>query len=131
MKEMTKKLFYPLFAFVVALSLAGLASAKGASTTLKGAAIVDVACSANVIKGGASAADGHSGKTGCATKPGCAKSGYGAYANGKYIKFADEKSNTLAKEALAKATKDTGAKFTVVGEVTGETMTVESITEEK
>jgi hypothetical protein len=126
---MTKRLFYPLFAFVVAVSLAVAASAQGAKT-LKGAAIVDVACSANVIKGGASAAEGHSGKKGCATKPGCEKSGYGAYADGKYIKFADEKSNALAKEALAKATKDTGAKFTVVGKVTGETMTVESITPE-
>jgi hypothetical protein len=127
---MTKKLFYPVFAFVVALSLTGVALAWD-DATLKGAAIVDVACSANVTKGGASAADGHSGNKGCATKPGCEKSGYGAYANGKYIKFADAKSNELAKAALTGASKETGAKFTVVGKVTGETMTVTSITEEK
>jgi hypothetical protein len=127
---MTKKLFYPLFAFVVALSLTGVALAWD-DTTLKGAAIVDVACSANVTKGGAGAADGHSGSKGCATKPGCEKSGYGAYADGKYIQFADAKSNELAKAALTKASKETGAKFTVVGKVDGGKMTVASITEEK
>jgi hypothetical protein len=130
MKEMTKKLFYPVFAFVVALSLAGMALADG-ETTLKGASIVDVACSKNVIKGGESAANGHSGSGGCAMKEGCAKSGYGAYYEGKYLKFADAKSNELATAALTKSSKATGAKFTVVGEVKGETMTVKSITEDK
>jgi hypothetical protein len=127
---MTKKLFYPLFALVVALSLAGAALADG-NTTITGASIVDVACSKNVIKGGATAADGHSGSGGCAMKEGCEKSGYGAYHDGKYLKFADAKSNELAKAALTKSSKATGAKFTVVGEVKGETMTVKSITEDK
>jgi hypothetical protein len=127
MKEMTKKLFYPLFALVVALSLAGVASAQGASKTLTGH-IVDKACSGNVVKGGASAADGHSGSKGCAGKDGCLKSGLGLYADGKWTAF-DAKGNELAKAALAKASKETGAKFKVVGELKGDTLAVTEITE--
>jgi hypothetical protein len=128
MKEMTKKLFYPVFAFVVALSLTVVASAQGGKT-LTGH-IVDKACSGNVVKGGASAADNHSGSKGCAVKGPCANSGFGLYADGKWTAF-DENGNKLAKDALAKASKETGAKFKVVGELKGDTLAVTEITEAK
>jgi hypothetical protein len=124
---MVKKVFYPLFAFVFALSLAGAALGQGASKTLTGH-IVDKACSGNVAKGGASAADAHSGSKGCAKKEGCEKSGYGIFANGKWTAF-DAKGNELAKAALANASKETGAKFKVVGELKGDTLAVTEITE--
>jgi hypothetical protein len=127
---MTKKLFYPLFAFVVALSLAGVASAQGAASKSFTGHIVDKSCSANVVKGGASAADNHSGSKGCAAKKPCADSGLGLYAEGKWRAF-DAKGTELAKAALANASKETGAKFKVVGELKGDTLAATEITEVK
>jgi hypothetical protein len=125
---MVKKMFYPLFALVVALSLAGAASAQ--SKTLKGK-IVDKACSAGLAKkdGAAATADAHSGSEGCAMKTGCQKSGHGVFAeDGKYYTF-DAKGNELSVAALKGASKKTGATFNVVGKVTGDTIAVESISE--
>jgi hypothetical protein len=125
MKEMTKKLFYPLFALLVAFSLVSLASAQGKEFT---GSIVDKSCSGNVIKGGDSAAAGHSGSKGCANKKPCRESGLGLFTDGKYYSF-DAKGNELAAAALGKASKETGAKFKVVGELKGDTLTVTEITE--
>jgi hypothetical protein len=124
MKKMTKKLFYPLFAFVVALSLASVASARDGKV-LTGH-IVDKACSGGVVKDGVAKADAHSGSKGCAAKKPCADSGLGLYTDGKWIAF-DEKGTELAKAALAKATKETGATFKVTGTVEGDKIKVEKI----
>jgi hypothetical protein len=129
---MTKKLFYPVFAFVVAVSLSGLAWAQGGEAkTIKAAYLVDVACSKIVVKD-ASKAAAHSGKNGCAiNKPGCKNSGTGVFVDGKFLTISNDKGKQLAIAALEGASKETGAKYTVVGKVTGETIEVESITEEK
>jgi hypothetical protein len=125
MTEMSKKLINPFFALLVTMSLAIAASADGKTYT---GHIVDKACSGTVVKGGVSTADAHSGAKGCAKKEGCEKSGYGIYADGKWTAF-DAKGNELAKAALAKATKDTGVKFDVVGELKGDTLEVTEIKE--
>jgi hypothetical protein len=127
---MTKKLFYPLFALVIAVSMAVAASAQGQAKAFSEEGwIVDKACSANVVKGGESAANGHSGKNGCAVnKAGCKNSGLGIYSGGKFHAF-DAKGSELAIATLAKASKETGAKFKVVGQLKGEVVEVESITE--
>lgn len=128
---MTKKLFYPLFALVVALSMVGTASAQD-SVTLKGK-IVDKACSGGLAKkdGAQATADAHSGSDGCAMKEGCKKSGHGVFAeDGKYYTF-DAKGTELSIAALQKASKKSGAVFNVVGKVSGETIEVERITEAK
>jgi hypothetical protein len=125
MKEMTKKLFYPVFGFVVALSLAVVASAQGAKT-LTGH-IVDKKCSSIVLKDGTKA-DNHSGSKGCAV--GCADSGLGLYYDGKWEEF-DAKSTDLAKAALTKASKEKGVKFKVVGELKDGKLAASEITEVK
>jgi hypothetical protein len=128
MKEMTKKLIYPLFALMVAVCMTMVAAAQG-STTIKGAYLVDVACGTSKVHDGAGA-EAHSGKKGCATKEACSKSGLGFFHDGKFHKF-DAKGSDLAKAALAKSAKDTGAKFTVVGKAEGGVFHATAITEEE
>ncbi len=117
--------------FLCLLSLLGalglVAFADGKAVTLTGN-LVDKACSARVAKkdNPQEAAAGHT--KGCSLMDGCAKSGFGVFADGKYIEF-DEKGNTMAKAALEKSSKDKGAKFKVTGKVTDNKMTVESIVE--
>jgi uncharacterized protein YhbP (UPF0306 family) len=65
---------------------------------------------------------------GCILMTSCVNSGLGLYSDGKYYLF-DAKGNELAKAALEKSKKDKGAKFKVIGKVTGDRMAVESITE--
>lgn len=125
---MIKKLFYPLGALVVALSLIGLTAAQGQKSTLTGN-LIDKACAT----GKASKAEHPQEVAGkhpksCSLMENCAKSGFGVYADGKFYEF-DEKGSTLAKAALEKSTKDRGATFKVVGTVDGGKMTVDSITE--
>jgi hypothetical protein len=119
---MLRKFFYSLTALVV-LSLVALAQ-ENKSVSLTGY-IVDKACSAREAKKDAPGAT-HS--KGCALSDSCAKSGFGVFADGKWIEF-DEKGNALAKAALEKSSKDRGAKFKVTGKVTDGKMAVESISE--
>lgn len=122
---MSKKFTTTLFAFALVLSLSIMAAAQDSkkSVTLTGN-ILDVACSAKVTT--AEAAEGH--KKGCALSPGCSKSGYGVYSDGKFVAF-DEAGTAKAKEALEKTSKANGAKFKVMGKMTGEKLMVDSITE--
>ena len=124
---MTKRIFSFCIALAFTLSLVVGAAADDQLTSLTGH-IVDKACSARVAKkeDPQAAAAGH-GK-GCALMEGCAKSGYGVFADGKYIEF-DEKGNAMAKAALEKTSKEKGAKFKVTGKVADGKMTVESINE--
>jgi hypothetical protein len=121
---MRKKLFscVCVFAFVLGLSLVVMAQDKKESSWTGN--IIDKACSAKATT--AEAAAGH--KKGCALSPGCSKSGYGVFADGKYTEF-DEKGNELAKAALEKTAKASGAKFKVTGKVADGKLKVESITE--
>jgi hypothetical protein len=113
---MLKKFIFSLTA-IIALSLVAIAQ-DSKSTTLEGY-IVDKHCSAQDMA--------NHGK-GCVLSAACIKSGLGVYADGKFIAF-DEKGSAQAKAALEKSKKDKGAKFKVTGKVTGDKMTVESITE--
>jgi hypothetical protein len=124
---MKKNPIYPVFALLVALAMITLALAQG-QEPLEGP-VVDQMCAAGPAKSGdAAKTAGHSGKKGCALKEACAKSGFGVFAKGKYYKF-DAKGNELAKAALEKSSKDTGATFKVTGKVTGDSVAVTSIEE--
>ncbi len=122
---MSKKFTTTLFAFALVLSLSIMAAAQDSkkSVTLTGN-ILDVACSAKATT--AEAAANH--KKGCALSPGCSKSGYGVYADGKFVAF-DEAGSAKAKEALEKTAKPNGAKFKVMGMVHDGKLMVESISE--
>ncbi|MDX2030845.1 MAG: hypothetical protein SF339_09270 [Blastocatellia bacterium] len=119
-----KRLMYSLSALIV-LSVVGMAD--GQKVTLTGN-IVDKACSARVAKkdNPQEAAAGHT--KNCSLTEGCAKSGFGVFADGKYTEF-DEKGNALAKAALEKSGKDKGASFKVTGKIMEGKLVVESITE--
>lgn len=123
---MTKRIFSFCIALAFTLSLVAVAAADD-KTSLTGH-IVDKACSQRVAKkeDPQAAAAGH-GK-GCALMEGCAKSGYGVFADGKFVEF-DEKGNTLAKAALEKSGKDKGAKFKVTGKIADGKIAVDSINE--
>lgn len=109
------------------LALSTLALAQGEKKTLSGN-IVDKACSGKVGKAAnpQEAAAGHTKK--CALSENCKASGYGVYSDGKFYEF-DAKGAELAAEALTKTSKDKGAIFKVTGKVSGDKITVESITE--
>jgi len=117
-----------LFGMVFLLLVAsGLGVAQGETRTLSGH-IVDKACSARVSKSDdpQQAASKHTRK--CALMENCKASCYGLYADGKYYEF-DEKGCDLAKGALEKSTKESGAVFVVVGKVDGSKITVTSLSE--
>jgi hypothetical protein len=119
---MLKKFFFSLTA-LIALGLVAVAQGNK-SVTLTGH-IVDKNCSAREAK---KDAPGAAHTKGCALGENCAKSGYGVFADGKWIEF-DEKGSDMAKSALEKSSKDRGAKFKVTGKVADGKMTVESISE--
>src|SRR5215813_5098754 len=121
---MLRKFVFSLMA-VLALSL--VAMAQGDRTTLTGY-IIDKACSARLSKKNDPQAAAAEEPTSCALMEGCIKSGFGIFADGKYIAF-DEKGGALAKAALEKSKKDKGAKFKVTGKLTGDKLTVEKIQE--
>src|SRR5574341_52104 len=114
---MLRKLFYSLTA-LIALSLVALAQGNK-SVTLTGH-IVDKNCSVGEAK---KDAPGAAHGKGCALSERCSKSGYGVFADGKWVGF-DEKGDALAKAALEKTSKDKGAKFKVTGMVADGKMTV-------
>jgi hypothetical protein len=114
---MLKKFIFSLTA-VMALSLVIMAQGDKKDVTLTGA-IVDEHCSK---------ADMATHKKSCVTSAACLKSGLGVFADGKFTAF-DADGSAKAKAALEKSKKDAGAKFKVVGTVTGGKMAVKSITE--
>jgi len=127
---MKKNLIIPVFALLVALAMITVALAQGGAKTLTGH-IVDKMCASGAAKSGDPAKTGaHSGKTGCALKEACAKSGFGVFADGKYYTF-DTKGNELAKTALENSSKDKGVSFKVTGKVSGESIEVTNIQEVK
>ncbi len=126
---MVKKVISPLMTLILAMSLTALVLAKGqGSVTLTGH-IVDKACSARFTSkdNPQQASAGHT--KNCALMDGCAKSGFGIFADGKYVEF-DEKGTAMAKAALEKSTKDKGATFKVTGKMMDGKLAVESVSEE-
>ena len=116
-----------VFSFMAVIALSLVAMAQGGKATLTGY-IIDKACSARLAKKSDPQAAASEEPTSCALMEGCVKSGFGIFADGKYIEF-DERGGALAKAALEKSKKDKGAKFKVTGKVTVGKMAVESITE--
>src|SRR5262245_21300280 len=126
-RKMLRKLIFSLIA-VTTLSL--VIMAQDDKTTLEGY-IVDKACATGTGKVARAddpqAAAANETKS-CILMEGCLKSGLGVYSDGKYTEF-DEKGVALAKAAIEKSKKDKGAKFKVIGKVTGGKMAGEKITE--
>jgi len=121
---MLKKFIFSLTA-IIALSL--VVMAQEGKTSLTGH-IVDKTCAANNAKQADPQAAAANETRACIMMESCINSGLGVYADGKYTQF-DKNGVALAKAALEKSKKDKGAKFKVIGKVTGNTMAVESITE--
>jgi hypothetical protein len=118
-----------IFSFMAVTALSLVAMAQGDRTTLTGY-IIDKACSARLAKKSDPQAAAAEEPTSCALMEGCVKSGFGIFADGKYIEF-DEKGGALAKAALEKTKKDKGAKFQVTGKMAGGKMSVTDIKEVK
>lgn len=89
--------------------------------TWKNVSLMDSSCAAK--KGSLENPDGHA--RSCALQ--CAKSGYGAVVNGKFVKF-DSKGSDLAKEALQKSAKKDHLRATVNGEMKDNEIHVSSLT---
>ena len=124
---MLRKLFVSTAVSALLVGLVVLASAQDKGVSLTGH-IVDKQCSSRVGKAAdvTAAAAGH--KKGCALSDGCAASGYGVFADGKFYEF-DAKGNEMAKAKLEASKKDAGAKFKVEGKLAENKLTVASITE--
>jgi phosphate-selective porin len=116
-----------VFSFMAVIALSLVAMAQGGKITLTGY-IIDKACSVRLAKKSDPQSAAAEEPTSCALMEGCVKSGFGIFADGKYIEF-DEKGGALAKAALEKSKKDKGAKFKVTGKVTGDKVAVEKIEE--
>ena len=121
---MNKKAIRMALAFL--LTAAGtlfIGAAQGKKTTLTGH-LVDQMCGGEV-KDAAKAAE-HSKE--CALMDHCASSGYGIFANGKYVKF-DAEGSKKAK-ALAETTKkEKDIAIVAEGTLDGDTLTVASLKE--
>ena len=89
--------------------------------TWKGVSLMDASCAAKTEKMANPAAHARS----CALQ--CAKSGYGAVVDGKFLKF-DRKGNDLAKKALTKSDKKDHLRATVNGEMKDGVIHVSSLT---
>lgn len=107
-------------ALAVAIALLGL-PITGAAKTFKNAPIVDVMCSGQA----ATQANPDAHTRSCALE--CAHGGYGIYTkDGKFLKF-DSQGNAKALAAI-KATKEMRRlRVDVTGEVSGDTLKVESL----
>ena len=108
-----------LVILVVALVLA-LALPLSAETW-KDVALMDAGCAAKPDK----LADPDAHPRSCALQ--CAKSGYGAVVEGKFVKF-DAKGSDLAKDALTKSEKKDHLRATVTGELKDGVINVTSLT---
>ena len=107
---------------VVALAVAFVLGASAAD--LKGS-LIDVACSAKIIKEGEAAAKAHTRE--CMLKESCAKSGYGLYTqDGKLIVF-DAVGNQTAQKALEASKKKDNIMVKVSGKQTGDLIEVKTL----
>lgn len=103
---------------VVALIAAAVPSFAAEAKSFANVPLVDVNCSTKVKDN----PDAHTRE--CALK--CAGSGYGVWADGKYLKF-DAAGNDKAKEALKAITKKDGLRVDVSGQLDGDQLKVESL----
>jgi len=109
---------------VVLAVFAAVFSVCASAEDVKGI-LVDVACSAKIIKEGQAAAKAHTRE--CALKEQCVKSGYGVYtAEGKYIVL-DATGNEMAVAALKASKKTDNLMVKVSGKLTGELIEVKKL----
>ena len=97
--------------------------AQGQKATLTGH-LVDQMCGGD-LKDAAKAAD-HSKE--CALMDHCAASGFGIFANGKYVKF-DAEGSKMAKALVEKTKKEKDITIVAEGTLDGDTLTVASLKE--
>ena len=97
--------------------------AQGQKATLTGH-LVDQMCGGD-LKDAAKAAD-HSKE--CALMDHCAASGFGIFANGKYVKF-DAEGSKKAKALVEKTKKEIDITFVAEGTLEGDSLTVASLKE--
>jgi hypothetical protein len=102
---------------ILALALALPLSA----TTWKNVSLMDAGCAAKKEK----MADPDAHTRSCALQ--CAKTGYGAVVEGKFVKF-DPKGSDMVKDALTKSEKKDHIRATVNGELKDDVITVTSVT---
>ncbi len=108
-----KKIGFAVLASLLALPLA--------AETWKNVSLMDAGCAAK--KDVVAKPDEH--PKACALQ--CAKAGYGAIVNGKFVKF-DKKGDELASEAIKNSSKSDHLRATVVGEMKNGTIQVTSLT---
>jgi hypothetical protein len=103
-----------LFVLITALAL------PLSAETWKNVSLMDAGCSAKKEK--MANPDAHA--RACALQ--CAKTGYGAVVDGKFVKF-DAKGNEIAKEALLKSDKKDHLRVTIKGELKDGVIQVSSL----
>lgn len=120
---MTKKTF--VIGTILLLAVVAFAR-EGKSVKLTGY-IIDNKCSARAAgENGAEAVKNHT--VNCAMMPGCAKSGYAVYTDGKLYKL-DEEGNKKAADILKNTKSEKSVQVSVEGTVEGDILTVKSISE--
>ena len=121
---MNKKAIRTMLAFVLAAACTlCIGIAQGKKATLTGH-LVDQMCGREV-KDAAKAAE-HSKE--CALMDHCASSGYGIFADGKYVKF-DAEGSKKAKALVEKTMKEKNIAIVAEGTLDGDTLTVASLKE--
>jgi hypothetical protein len=111
-------------AVLVILALTGVMSlAEGKKVTLTGH-LIDQMCG-GAMKDVAKAAE-HTKE--CSLMDHCASSGYGIFADGKYVKF-DAEGSKKAKALIEKSSKEKGLEVVAEGTQDGDTLTVASLKE--
>ena len=118
-----------IVAIGVVLMMASIAFAfEGKSVKLTGY-VIDNACSGRAsTDGGADKVKAHTVK--CALMPGCAKSGYSVFADGKLYKL-DEAGNVKVGEILKSTKTEKGLSVSVEGSVEGDVLKVSKIEEKQ
>ena len=117
-----------IIAGALVMSLVVMAAAQGQKAVELTGHIVDKNCSVGAAKKDDPMAAASAHKKGCALSERCVGSGFGVFADGKYVEF-DDNGNKLAKSALEASTKANGAKFKVTGKMMDSKLMVESISE--
>ena len=121
---MNKKAIQMTLAFLLtAACTLSIGFSQGKNTTLTGH-LVDQMCGGEV-KNAAKAAD-HSKE--CALMDHCASSGYGIFADGKYVKF-DAEGSKKAKALVEKTKKEKDITILAEGTLEGDMLTVASLKE--
>lgn len=121
---MNKKVSRKMLAFMLAAACTlSIGFAQGKKVTLTGH-LIDQMCGGEV-KNAAKAAE-HSKE--CALMDHCAESGFGIFADGKYVKF-DAEGSKKAKMLVEKTKKEKDIAIVAEGTLKGDTLTVASLKE--